>query len=158
RSSGDHLWRRQGRLRSLESRGEQVVGTALVCQRTGASRCTRLLARAGCYRARTPPGGHGGTGSRDLQQPHAEHVDRRRRSRPARRKSGSPPLAPWSLPRSGLPARGFGSRLASQMYVNARSRRLGRLVGLSALAAAAIAFLILLAVVSNEATPAASFG
>jgi hypothetical protein len=44
------------------------------------------------------------------------------------------------------------------MYVNARSRRLGRLVGLSALAAVAIAFLILLALVSNEATPAASFG
>jgi Peptidase A4 family len=44
------------------------------------------------------------------------------------------------------------------MYVTDRSRRLGRLVGLSALAAIVVAFLILFGVVSNEATPSASFG
>jgi Peptidase A4 family len=44
------------------------------------------------------------------------------------------------------------------MYVNARSRRLGRFVGLSALVAIALAFVILFGVVSNESTSAASFG
>jgi Peptidase A4 family len=44
------------------------------------------------------------------------------------------------------------------MYMTDRSRRLGRLVGISALAVVGLAFLILFGVVSNEATSSASFG